>query len=343
MSFTWKIDDTLRLTAGLRYSDEEKDYLRDGSANGSGLFLKLGQGQLGPFLGGALVGATGAAIGPRRGTLSSSNAMPELALEYDISDDIMFFARFAQSAKSGGIATAGSTDLEGLFYDDETAESIEFGLKGRFLDGRAEVNATVFATDYEDLQVKSSIVTASGVLTVIDNAGFASSEGIEIDARFAANDFMIVGGNIGWLNAKYDDYSAGPCNNSASTPISSTPGACDLSGFALPYAPDYSGSVYLDIDKEIANGMRFIGNLTIAFSDEYFVDGTLDPSIQQGSWQKVAMRAGIAAADNSWEVALVGKNLTDETVWISGQPLFGYSMVYMSPPRTLALQGRYSF
>ena len=342
-SATWHVSDTFRVTAGVRYSDQEKDYLREGATANNGLYLTNPDGSLGPFLGGTILHAPGHATGTTTGTVDSSGTVPEVMFEWDMNSDVMFFGRYAESIKAGGVATAGSVALDGLVYDDEEAESIELGMKGRFLDGTAELNVTLFSTDYKDLQVKSSGVSASGVVTIIDNAGNATSEGVEIDGRIALNDWLIVGGNLAFLNAEYDSYPNGPCNRSGSTPAGVVPGTCDLKGESLPFAADSSGSVYFDIDKQINDGIRFLANLTVSFSDDYAVEGRNEPTLVQDSWTKVSGRIGIAASDDSWSLALVGRNLTDEETWLGGQPLFGYDMVYPGAPRTYAIQGVYRF
>ena len=75
----------------------------------------------------------------------------------------MLYARYAESAKAGGVATAGSADTSGLIYGDEQAESIEFGMKGRFLRWPCGAKCGISsATDFTDLQVKSSAIGPSG-------------------------------------------------------------------------------------------------------------------------------------------------------------------------------------
>ena len=132
--------------------------------------------------------------------------MPEVAVEWDLTENIMLFGRYAESAKSGGIATAGSVGADGLIYDDETAESFEIGMKGSFLDGRAELNVVAFTTEYQDLQVKSSSVTDAGILTVIGNAAEATADGVEIDGRWLLADWLTMGGSLAFLDASYDSY-----------------------------------------------------------------------------------------------------------------------------------------
>ncbi len=341
VSATWNITDQFRLTGGLRYSDEEKDYQRQGSTPGSQVHLKLPDGSLGPGLGFSILNANGAAVGATNGSLSSTNTMPEVAVEWDLTENIMLFGRYAESAKSGGIATAGSVGADGLIYDDETAESFEIGMKGSFLDGRAELNVVAFTTEYQDLQVKSSSVTDAGILTVIGNAAEATADGVEIDGRWLLADWLTMGGSLAFLDASYDSYDGADCNRSRSFPT--TAAGCDLSGGQLPFAADYSGNIYADLEVPITAGMKLVGNVTVSFSDSYPVQGSLEPTLIQDSWTKVAGRVGVAAMDDRWSLVVLGKNLTDEKIWAGGQPLFGYDMVYPTMPRTVTVQGTFRF
>ncbi|MDH3991809.1 MAG: hypothetical protein OEV47_02815, partial [Gammaproteobacteria bacterium] len=84
-------------------------------------------------------------------------------------------------------------------------------------------------------------------------------------------------------------------------------------------------------------------NATVSFSDEYNVEGTLEPTLMQDSWTRLSGRVGIEAADAKWSVTVIGRNLTEEEVWAGGQPLLGYDMVYPTMPRTVTLQGVYRF
>jgi outer membrane receptor protein involved in Fe transport len=343
ISATWNVSDTLRLIGGVRYSDEEKDFNRDSATPGSQVYLTNPDGSLGPGLGFTILNGTGAAVGKTSGSLSSDNTMPEAMVEWDVGEDIMLFARYAESAKSGGVATAGSTDASGLIYDDETATSYEIGMKGRFLDGLAELNVVAFTTEYDDLQIKSSRTDITGVVTILGNAGKATSEGIEIDGRIALTDWVTLGGTAAWLDASYDDNDNVPCNRSRSTKPGTIEGTCDQSGEDLPFAAELAGSVYADFVVPIGANLNFVANATVSYSDDYTVEGTLEPTLAQDSWTRVSGRVGIEAADAKWSVTVIGQNLTEEEVWAGGQPLFGYDMVYPTMPRTVTLQGVYRF
>ena len=343
VSATWNITDAFRVTAGIRYTSQDKSYVRDAATPGSGLYLTNADGSLGPFLGGAILNATGAGVGQTSGDIDSTSTAPEVMAEWDINDNMILFARYTESVKAGGIGTAGSIDTAELIYDDEQAESLEAGLKSRYLDVGEELNITLFSTDYSDLQGKSSELSAGGVVTIIGNAGSATSEGLDVDGRIAVTDFLTLGGNIAWLNAEYSSYPSGPCNRSGSTPAGTIAATCDLKGQALPFAADSSGSVFIDVDKPITDRIRLLANLTVSFSDDYFIEGRNEPTLQQGAWPKLSGRIGIASVDDRWSITVIGQNLTEEKMWLGAQPLFGYDMVYPTMPRTYTVQAMVRF
>jgi len=342
VSTTWHINDTWRLKAGGRYSKDRKEYIRDPVPEGSGLYEKNPDGSMGAFLGGAILNANGRSVGQTSGKLTFDNFMPEFALQWDVGQDNLLFARYAKSAKSGGVATAASVSAASLTYKDEFAKATELGLKSRFLDGRAEANVILFQTKYEGLQVKNIIFGPLGnSVTIVGNAGKATSEGLEVDGRVAVTDWLTLQGTASWLNAQFDSYPAGPCNRSRSTPAGSVPGSCDLSGQELPYAPKFSANISADVTLPLANGWQFLASASVAYSDKYLIETTADPSLTQPAWTKIAGRIGFA--DDKWDLSLIGQNLTDEKTVVNGAAFFGYNIVYAGMPRTVKLQMNYKF
>ena len=83
--------------------------------------------------------------------------------------------------------------------------------------------------------------------------------------------------------------------------------------------------------------------MSLSFRDDYFTDTTLEPDLIQDGYAMLAARVGIADADDRWSLTLSGLNLTDEAVISYSNILFGYDIAYLSAPRTLTLQGSYSF
>jgi outer membrane receptor protein involved in Fe transport len=269
--------------------------------------------------------------------------MPEIVAQYDWGDNTMVFAKYSESAKSGGAGTGGSIPDGHIVYDDETAQGVELGLKTSFADGMAELNVVAFYTEFDDLQVKSSSVEGTQIITNIGNAGEATTQGIEIDGRWAATDWLTLGGAVAYLDAEYDDYKNAACNSSGSTPAMSDGAGCDASGQDLPFSAEWSGSVFADVIVPISSGLNLTGNVTASYSDDFLTDGTLEPTLTQESYTKYDASLGLEASSGQWNVSVIGKNLSDEEINMSSQPLGGYDVAYLMPPRMVVLQATWRF
>ena len=181
---------------------------------------------------------------------------------------------------------------------------------------------------------------AAIITSVINNAAQTISQGLEVDGRWAAADGLLFGASFALLDATFDEFPLAPCHQGAQ----SATGTCDLSDRPLALAADWSGNVYVNVSYPVADSINFIADANVAFSDEYYTDGPLDPVGLQDAWAKLSARVGVAAPDNRWSLAIVGRNLTQEKVLATSQA-FGASafLGYLEPPRTVMLQGRYRF
>lgn len=347
---TWNLSETLRINAGVRYVDEDKASVYDSTC-------RLGQISAGVLTDADAVGlrpvyeslglCTEARVDGTSFSRNTNDLMPEVSVQWYAAENVMVYAKWAESAKSGGF-NAAQRNLPSVFnpeYGDEQATGYEVGFKSRWLDNRAELNATLFRTEFDDLQVNSFLVTtapsgAAIITSVINNAAQTISKGLEVDGRWAVSDGLLFGASFALLDAKFDKFPLAPCHTSAQ----STTGTCDLSGRPLPLAADWSGNVYVNASYPVADNINFIADANVSFSDEYFTDGPLDPIGLQDSWAKLSARVGVAAPDNRWSLAVVGRNLTQEKVLATSQA-FGSSafLGYLEPPRTVMLQGRYRF
>lgn len=344
---TYNVSDKIRLTGGVRYVDTQKKHNREGvcaPVNG-GVADFSPAADLAAFE--ALVGAGSFFCANFRGfndTLNFDDILPEVSAQYDFNDDIMLFAKYGQSAKSGGFAFSTVinadpvTGLPQIEYEDEQAESFEIGFKAKLLDGAANFNFTFYHTEFEDLQVNTfDPVTAA---SSIQNAARATSLGIEIDGTWQVTDWLRVYGSFAWLDNEFDSFPDAPC------PISQTlmgvPDPCPATGSPLPYAPDYSGNVGFNIEHPISGNFNFVAGLNVGFKDDYIVDPGLERSIDQESYATIGANIGIESADGRYGVSVIGRNLGDEEILGSGTPFFT-TLGFLKQPRMLFLQGRYRF
>jgi iron complex outermembrane recepter protein len=73
----------------------------------------------------------------------------------------------------------------------------------------------------------------------------------------------------------------------------------------------------------------------------------LDPNTEHDASTRINARIALVSTDGTWEVALLGKNLTDEKTyfWKNDVAVTDSNSYWGAPerPRSFALQGRYNF
>src|SRR3546814_6699993 len=90
--------------------------------------------------------------------------------------------------------------------------------------------------------------------------------------------------------------------------------AQDLSGHSLAYSPNWSGSLFANLRQPVGGGLVALADFRVSArtSQEYGPDG--DPNRIAPGVALYDLRVGIGDADGRWEFAVVGKNLTNESV-----------------------------
>jgi outer membrane receptor protein involved in Fe transport len=157
---------------------------------------------------------------------------------------------------------------------------------------------------------------------------------------------------MSYLDAYYDDFKNATCSQWHALNTTQCMGPVrDLSDESLPFAPDFAGTLSLEYTVPVASRYELLANIDVIYSDSFFSASDLDPITEQSSYTRYDLRLALAPLDSRWEVALVGKNLSDEFIsgWrnditLSTTP--GRQNTYFGlaePPRTIALQARVSF
>ncbi len=332
----WNVTDTLRLIAGGRYTKEEKEYVRNG---GHAVFATREPAGANEDL---MLSVLGIAVTlPHYDNDRTENQFsPSLKAQWDISDEIMLYASAEKGFKGGGFNADQAATLENQEFEEEEAIGYELGMKSTLLDGSAELNVALFRTEFDDQQVTSF----DGISFIVGNAAQATVQGIEMDGQWQITDSIRVGGAVGYLDAEYDDYENGPCSVTENAATGAT--TCDLSGKDLMLAPEWSGSAYVDYSRPVADSLELRVYVDITYSDETYMAADLDPFVLQDSYTKLNARLAIGSADGQWELAVVGKNLTDEETYggSADVPLVkGGYVAYIDAPRTVAVQAQFNF
>jgi iron complex outermembrane receptor protein len=314
---TWNATEAFRVNFGGRHQDAQKDgrlpaevaFLVGPTATSFDPFAPIPPGNNGGI--------------PAAGTVEASEFLPEVGVEWDMSENVMGYVKYAEAFKNGGFVMSppvGGGLPDPFTFAPEFAEGYEIGIKSRLADNRLELNAAAYRTDYTNLQVTVFISAIGRFITT--NAAEAHTQGVELDGRWAISDGFTLGfaGAFG-SEAAYDAYDGASCN---SLEAKSVPPPCraDRAGVSLPYAPDWTFSLNPDYRFMLGSNYELIVGANVRFSDGYWISDNEDPRNEVDSFERVDLRFGLAPQNGRWEAAIYGRDLTDERLTLGSQPDF---------------------
>jgi iron complex outermembrane receptor protein len=383
---TWNITSRVRVAGGLRYDDETKKLDKQTFSDGLGVRAATsGPGANLILLANPANGALIDDLRSHnfRGLKREEDELTWSGnVQWDVTDSAMVYASVSTGFKGGGydemysnegteIRIAGNpvtgepivgvvpgADPSVLEYEDESVLAYELGAKMSLLGGAGELNLAFFRMEYDDLQVSSLV----GDVFKVGNAGESVNQGFEADGRFLLGEGLILGGSISYLDAEYDEFPTATCTVPQESDPVNNPGCLrpdgsniapgesgfqDLEGETLIFAPEWSGSLFLEYFFPIGSNMEIRTGVDVNYTDDFYSALDLDPATRHDSYTKYNARIALAASDDKWSVALIGKNLTDEetNVWNNDVSLTNSNSYFGVPerPRSIAIQARYRF
>ncbi|MFT7218802.1 MAG: iron complex outermembrane receptor protein [Candidatus Azotimanducaceae bacterium] len=368
---TWNVNERLRVIADVRYTDEDQDAvgfafpLTFPTAN---TFEPLRVLQSAP-------GHTAEYL--FRQNRSDDSVDPSIKVQYELNDQTMTYVSYAEGSKSGGMkandgnlgnqmlqrvgdsaylqqfAGVSAVDADvlrggltlqtgnGVFdFEDEEAESWELGLKTTLAGGSVNLNAALFTTEFKNLQTSNY----DGTQFIIGNAGSATVDGVEVEVSWQASANLRLHSSISVIDAGYDDFAGAQCVEDASgAPANSD---CDPAtntenqkGERLERSPEMEFNLSALWESQLTDTMLIKASASIYHSDDYFVQPTQAAYSQQDSFTKYDARVAVSANDERWEVALTGRNLSDEMVIQHAYNIAGSQFQNLGIGRSYYLEG----
>ena len=333
---TWHLQENLHVTLGLRYTKESKKAQRSLYLSEYGTETALD-----PVADAGKIALQKAIFNISDFDIQDDktveNLSPSFKAQYDLSDDAMLYASVSKAFKSGGFGETGGIDK--FDFDDEEALAFEVGGKFHVMDGRGTLNFALFHTGYKDLQVSAFV----GDAFVVDNAAEATSQGVEVDGVFRVTEALTMTASMAYLDATYDEFENASCTIGQVEASGGNGKSCqqDLKGETLAFAPEWSANIGLNHIAQMGDNLELHSNLNLNYVDEQYLAQDLDEQALEESHLTVNARVALGNMDGNWELALVGKNLTDEEIrtFASDIPLMdGAFFTYLAPPRTVAVQ-----
>ena len=338
--WTFDLSERLSLDLGARYTDEDKRAKVLNRCYTSATFSTLRD-----CTPAVLTDDPAAANFDR--TINFKNTSPKIALNFDLSDNVMLYGLASRGFKSGGYnirAQATLVPRSALPFDDEVVDSFEVGAKMGLLDQRLFLNLAAFHNKYEDIQL--SVFTANpagGFFGDFTNAGKGTVQGLEAEYQWLLSDAFTVSGNLAWLDAQYDEFLFA--------------GVDIANEQEFTNAPEFSGAINLEWRTAVGDAGQLTARVGYSYQSEVIATTEIirsnvppaapfgRPPISQDGYGLVT--AGVVwQSGGPWSVSLQGTNLTDKEYLTTGYNLaqaLGVYTGFYGAPRQYSLSVRYDF
>jgi iron complex outermembrane receptor protein len=288
--FDYALSDRMVLTAGLRFSDDSKDYVA--------------------FRTTELFGCCGT-LDPVFRNPSDSQPSGNISLNYIINDDVSIYGKYARGFRAPSVQGRVLFGNEVTVADSETLDSFEIGMKSQLLDNRVRFNAAVYVLQMNDQQLTGGSGTANA--NVLLNADKTNGYGLEVDAEWAATERLNMSLGFSYNQTEIDDpnLSVLPCGAPCTftDPPGSFAGSVSLDGNSLPRAPEVIANFVARYTLPLSNGDLFFQTDWV-YRDEYSFFLYNSNEFRADSFVEGGINIGYS--NETVEFSIYGRNITDE-------------------------------
>jgi iron complex outermembrane recepter protein len=271
------------------------------------------------------------------------NFSKSASVKYQWTSDLMTYVRYAEGYKAGGYSARAQINGTGpqSAYLPEKARSYELGAKAEFLDRHVRLNADVFKTDYDDLQI-TQLVEVGGVLAnQVYNAGSALFYGGEAELTLLPYPGWQANATFSYVDPEYKKFLLGAppdqIDVSSLAHVADTAKITTSASVQYSFAPLPAGELTLRADWSYL-GPRYyvIGDFTTNAAGQgvkqtfpgltYVSDATRAPGFSTLGAQAILdnVPLGLGA---QWRVTLYGKNLANQYQKVQGLDLTGVGVI----------------
>lgn len=314
VSGTFNLSDQWSITAGVRYTDDEKSFT----------FSQVSD-FISEFAGFPSIDCAIASFECDTGR-DDSETSPQVSIEFRPNDNILTYLKYSEGFNSGGFNAELYSGVSILSFGPETVESVELGFKSMLANNRVRLNAAIYDTDYINKQESFFLASAGGFIQT--NAGAANSQGFEIEFTALPVDGLEIFGSVGSADAKYTDYG-------------------DNTGNKLQNAPDLQWNVGAQYEWSVSGALDGFVRADVFYQDDRFLGASNDPDRVFEETTLVNLRLGVGSAEGNWSITAWARNLFEDDAIVQ---IFGGSSPFIpsynyapNTPRTVGVDFRYSF
>ncbi len=319
-SVNYAVNDRLKLRGGLRYTSDKKDFVAQRIETTGRTYLPLSD--------------------------DSSNVSWDVSGTYVIDKDTNVFARVATGYRAPSMQGR-LNDLTSLpsMAGAEKVFSYEAGIKQDLFDRRARLSATAFHYRVKDKQLTAG--SGSINMNQLLNADKAVGQGVELDlqANLSENWSVTFGSSYNDTEIKDASLFVLPCGGgcTVTNPVSFVGGSrvALIDGNPLPRAPEWQHNFTLKYSAPVANGELYaFTDWSYRSSYNFFLYEAVEYKAKD--LLEGGLRVGYKWGDGKYDLALYGRNITDEVQSV-GAIDFNNMTGILNEPRTYGVQFRMNF
>ena len=315
---TYDITDQLRVTGGVRYTNDRVSY------------------HLNRFLPASPVAAPGInSTFASRGAVTDDGPSAKAAVQYDVLPNINTYASYSHGYKGPAF---------NVFYNQtanntapiapETSDSYEVGVKTQFLQHKLTLNLAAFNERFYNFQANSFVLVNGTTVTSLTNAGAVRSEGVELEGTWRPFRDLTFTGGYTYDDAIIVSYIC-PTNLSAANRAT----CLAHNGQRLPFAPrhklDVTGDWRLPFSESLPFETRLVSTYSYQSEDNFDIDQT--PLARQPAYALVDASLIFSTKDEKYHLSVIAKNLANQfyTTFItpSGNGIASGSYTRLQIPR----------
>ncbi len=314
-SVNFKPMDKLAVTAGLRYSDDDKKLTaRGGIAN----------------------------IKPISRQVSDGALSWDVSATYDATETSNLYARAARGYRAPSIQGRILFGTAVTVANSEFVTSFEAGVKTFTADRRLRADFSVFSMRIEDQQFTA--IGGAGNFNQLLNAKEGLASGFEAEGQWLPTDNLSFAASLSYNKTRISDptLAVGACGAPCTVLNPIVGGNALINGNPFPNAPTWIGNVSAKYTVPLANGNELFVLTDWAYKGK--TNFTLYKSIEfseNGYWEG-GLRAGVTLNDGKYEVAAYGRNIMDEQRLVGGID-FNNLTGFVNAPRIIGVEGKAKF
>ncbi len=314
-----RLTDTLKLTLGIRYSQDKQDYVGCSRDSGGSMLVNVN------VVNRALFFAAYAPVAPivqggcntfdpatRRfgfvkSRLDEDNVAWRAALDWQAAEDVLAYGSISRGAKAGATPiNAANISTQNAPARQEMLTAYEVGVKAGLFQRRVQANLGAFYYDYTDKQL--SVYFADPIYTALSrlaNVPDGEAYGLDGDITWRVSRALTLIASATLLHTEVKGYAG---INAAGKPQS-------FDGRPFLYSPKVQGGLTALFHHPIGDGLDLNAALNGRWQDKSYADLEGNPLFVIDGYGLLNASLGIGAPDKGWDLSIWGRNLTNEYYW----------------------------